>query len=225
MTERPWWHSFWVWLQHNSLWLVAIGVMLASSGIDGAYMEKLNAWTWFGYVLNTVSDIASPAIMYWYGRLQQDRSSSKRDKSRNLLWSEWMFIGFSWLFSWRQLRPMVYQAETSTITASFGAPVWAQTLELEVLALLFAGFAPALLAAIGYAQSLLHGRIDEEPASSGKPIVKAEPEPLECPVCGATCGISGRPFLTENQLKGHMKAHAGDNGRHPQPERMEAREL
>ena len=28
------------WLQANSLWLVSLGLMVASSGIDGAYMAR-----------------------------------------------------------------------------------------------------------------------------------------------------------------------------------------
>ena len=66
------------WVLRNSLWLVSIGLMLSSSGIDGAYMAKLMPWPWMGYVLNTVSDIGSEALMYWFGRFRQFPRNTKR---------------------------------------------------------------------------------------------------------------------------------------------------
>ena len=65
----------WRAIRRNSLWIMSIGLMAASSGIDGAYMA---AWmpagaAWLGYVLNTTSDVASEVLMYWFGRLQQER--------------------------------------------------------------------------------------------------------------------------------------------------------
>ena len=198
---------FWTWLQRNCLWLVAIGVMIASSGIDGAYMEKLNEWQWFGYILNTVSDIASPAIMYWYGRLQLDKSTAKRNRSKNLLRSEWLFIGYSWLFSWRQLRPAIRIAESSTVVGSFGAPVWLETVELELLAFVFAGFAPLLLAVIGYVIALLHGRIeDAPPKSKDKPAIAETKLAFTCRYPGCR-----RSFGSQAALNGHQSKHK--NGR------------
>jgi len=70
-----------VWQQflQSSLWLASVGLLLSSSGIDGAYLAKLMppGWGVLGLVLNTVSDIASEVMMYWYGRLQMDASSTK----------------------------------------------------------------------------------------------------------------------------------------------------
>ena len=56
----------WAAFLRVSLWLVSIGLMLASSGVDGAYLTKLMPahWGWMGLVLNTTADIASEVIMY-----------------------------------------------------------------------------------------------------------------------------------------------------------------
>ena len=142
------------WLLDNSLWLVAAGLCLASSGIDGAYMTKWMPPTasWLGYVLNTVSDVAGMTLMYWYGRLLQTRrneSGGKRklELSRVLLGAEVVAVGYSWLFSWRQLLIVMPQVEAE-------ATRW--------VAPLAAGFIPLLLAFAGYAQSLRAGRIEEK---------------------------------------------------------------
>jgi len=91
---------------NNSLWLAALGLMLASSGIDGAYMSKMMEpalWP-LGYVLNTVSDVSGMIIIYWFGRLRQDRKGSKRYRlAIALLPAELIAVGYSWFFSWRQL--------------------------------------------------------------------------------------------------------------------------
>ena len=52
-------NRFWSWITRVSLWLVSIGLMLASSGIDGAYLARIMpaGADWLGYVLNTMSDI------------------------------------------------------------------------------------------------------------------------------------------------------------------------
>lgn len=142
------------WLLDNSLWLVGLGLMLASSGIDGAYMTL---WmppgaTWLGYVLNTVSDVAGMVLMYWYGRLLQTRQNESGGKrklklSRVLLGAEVVAVAYSWLFSWRQLLIVLPSVEGE-------ATRW--------VAPLAAGFIPLLLASAGYAQSLLAGRIEKK---------------------------------------------------------------
>lgn len=209
------------WLKTNSLWLVAIGLMLASSGIDGAYMEKLNAWTWFGYILNTTSDIANPILMYWYARLQQDRSLVKKRNSRHLLKAEWVAIGYSWLFSWRQLRPMVYRAETSPLASELGGSALAIVIEVELLAFAFAGFIPLLLAFIGYAQALLAGRIENEPAAGE---TEPAPAPLVAKPAGYTCEHCGRVFGSQPALNAHKRVHIRSNGHKPAPEPTIAQE-
>jgi hypothetical protein len=103
---------------------------------------------WLGYVLNTVSDIATEILMYWYGRLTMDHSSTKRKRARWLLVVEIVLTGFAWLFGWRQLLPLV--------TAHEGADA------ARWLAPLMAAFTPVALIGIGYAQSLLAGRIEKD---------------------------------------------------------------
>jgi len=76
------------WVQRHSLWLMSIGLMLASSGIDGAYMSRWmpDAWGWLGLVLNTVADISGMAIMYYYGQLIRiEAKGTKKHKLARLL--------------------------------------------------------------------------------------------------------------------------------------------
>jgi len=138
---------FWNGFLRISLWLASIGLMIASSGVDGAYLAKLMplGFGWLGLVLNTVSDVSSEIMMYWYGRLQMDASSAKRKGARWLLAVNGLLVGYAWLFSWRQLLPIVRQIEQ-------GAAEW--------LAPLMAAFIPVALVGIGFAQALLAGRIE-----------------------------------------------------------------
>ena len=130
-----------------SLWLASIGLMIASSGLDGAYLSKLMpaGWAWLGLVLNTVADVVSELVMYWYGRLQMDASSAKRKRSRYLLVGQAMLVLYAWLFSWRQLVPILRQVDAEAAT-------W--------LAPLSAAFIPTALIVVGYAQALLAGKIE-----------------------------------------------------------------
>ena len=94
-----------------SLWIASAGLMVASSGMDGAYLSKLMppGWAWLGLVLNTMADITSELGMYWYGRLQADRSVVKRKRARWILGGQVILVGYAWLFGWRQLVPIVAQ--------------------------------------------------------------------------------------------------------------------
>jgi hypothetical protein len=132
------------WLIENSLWIVGFGLMLASSGIDGAYMTRWMppAAFWLGYILNTTSDIGSEVLMYWFGRIYQ--AGGKRSRlAFVLLPAELITIVYSWFFSWRQLRLVMPPIESD---------------DWRWVAPISAGFIPLLLAAIGFAQSLLAGR-------------------------------------------------------------------
>ena len=143
---------FWAALLSASLWLVALGLMLASSGLDGAYLARwmtdlpgIGGAALLGYVLNTTADVAGLVLTYWYGRLQLDQSATKRKRSAILLVAELIATGYSGFFSWRQLRLVLPAVEGDA--ARWVAPV-------------SAGFIPLLLAFIGYAQALLAGRIE-----------------------------------------------------------------
>jgi hypothetical protein len=141
------------WLHENALWLVGLGLMLASSGIDGAYMARLMSWPALGYVLNTTADVAGMTLTYYYGRLLRDnaRTSNKHKRARYLIISEVVAVGYSWFFSWRQLRLVIQPIE----------PV-----DYEWIAAVSAAFIPLLLAFIGWAQSL----IVTPPDADGKPV-------------------------------------------------------
>jgi len=141
------------WILTNSLWLVSAGLMLSSSGIDGAYMAKIVPWPIVGYVLNTVSDIGSEVLMYWFGRLRQYPKNTKRYKmAAGVLFAESILTGYAWLFGWRQLLPIITALEDAQ-TAAWLAPV-------------LAAFTPISLVAIGYTQALLAGRIEKEQGDS-----------------------------------------------------------
>jgi len=137
------------WMLDNSLWIAALGLMLASSGIDGAYLSKMmepRLWV-LGYVLNTMSDISGMIIMYWFGRLRQERKGSKRYRlAIALLPAELVTVAYSWFFSWRQLITVL--PTTEGLAAQWVAPI-------------AAGFIPLLLAFIGWGQALKAGRFLE----------------------------------------------------------------
>jgi hypothetical protein len=127
--------------------------MLASSGLDGTYMARWMSvgWGWSGYILNTMADIAGMVITYQYGCLQRKRDDDKKVKSRRLLVAEWIAVGFSWFFSWRQLRMVMPAVEPDS---------W------QWVSPISAAFIPLLLAYIGYAQSLHEtATIKNEPAT------------------------------------------------------------
>lgn len=131
------------WMLDNSLWLIGIGLMLASSGIDGAYMARWMTWAPLGYVLNTMSDIAGMVLTYWYGRLRQGPKTHKR-MAMVLIGAEIVAVAYSWYFSYLQLRIVLVSVEGTSADA---------------IAKIAAGFIPLLLAFVGYAQSALEGRL------------------------------------------------------------------
>jgi len=205
------------WLLDNSLWLVAAGLCLASSGIDGAYMAKWMppAALWLGYILNTVSDVASMVLMYQYGRILQTRrneSGGKRklELSWALLVAEVLAVLYSWFFSWRQLLIVLPAVEMQ-------ATRW--------VAPLAAGFIPLLLASAGYAQSLLAGRIEEkeetqkatQPAQSETQPAQSETQPAQSetqPVAAIAgdnghqshaCPYCDRAFAKPQSVSAHLK--------------------
>jgi hypothetical protein len=208
--------------------------MLSSSGLDGVYMATWmpSGWFWLGLVLNTMSDVANLTLMFWFGRLRQSPRGSKRYRlALGLLPSEAIAVLYSWFFSWRQLR---------TVLSAVEPDAW------RWVAPVAAGFIPLLLAFIGYAQSLLAGKLEEEPAQVRvrEPVVIAnepEPEPIATtsepepepvaveqitePVAVAesfSCLHCSETYLTQNALNGHMRKHARSNGHEPVPESMEA---
>ena len=176
------------WLKRNSLWLAAIGLMLASSGLDGVYLGKLMPadWAWLGLVLNTMADVSGLILTYWYGRLQQERSVKKRRLARVLLAAEIIAVGYSWFFAWRQLLAVMPAVEAAGY---------------RVLAPIAAGFIPLLLAFIGYAQSLSETQTHD---SAPQPApAKVEPEPA-----GYHCKLCSYVGATQHALNAHQRAHS-----------------
>lgn len=210
MTKRENWAKLGHFLVQNSLWFVAAGLMIASTCFDGVYLESLSVLTGFGFALNVCADIANPAMMYWYGRLQQDTKKAKREKSRSILTWERIAIGYSWLFSWRQLRSQVYLVETMPLAAKFGGSELATAIEIEILAFAFAGFVPLGLAGVGALQALIAGRIESEATEQPK-AAKAQQKPIfSCPHCSET-------FATQQAVNGHQRKHRTNGHKEPVP--------
>jgi len=179
------------WAKEQSLWLVSAGLMLASSGLDGMYMSAWmpDGWAWLGLALNTMSDVAGMVLMYWYGRLRLSPRGSKRYKfAAALLPAELVAILYSWFFGWRQLRAVLPAIEPEH---------W------RWVSWLAAGFIPLMLAFIGYAQSLLAGKLDEASVERSQSQQHSEPEPAQVSyVCDC-----GRSFATQQALNAHSRTH------------------
>ena len=183
------------WILTNSLWLVSAGLMLSSSGIDGAYMAKIVPWPIVGYVLNTVSDIGSEVLMYWFGRLRQYPKNTKRYKmAAGVLFAESILTGYAWLFGWRQLLPIITALEDAQ-TAAWLAPV-------------LAAFTPISLVAVGYTQALLAGRIEREQGDSTAEQVPALIESKSTKGNGHSahqCPWCERGFATQQAVSAHLR--------------------
>lgn len=211
---KKWLESLWQTILANSLWLVGLGLMLASSGIDGAYMAQWmqpNAHA-LGYILNTVSDIAGMTLMYWYGRLAQTPRNAKggaliRFMSRFILAAEIVAVGYSWFFSWRQLRRVMYGVESMPLAGKFGSTL-AGAVEVEIVAAIAAGFIPLLLAFVGYAQSLLAGRIDDaRPAQDDTRV-----QELRAELKQARAALEQSRTLKDAEFTDFVQVYANSNG-------------
>ena len=145
----------------NALWIVGLGLMLSSSGIDGAYMAQWMppGFTWLGYVLNTVADVSGMALTYYYGILLKKARGNKKNvnKAKVLLVAEFVAVAYSWFFSWRQLLCVLPSAEPNDY--KWVAPV-------------SAAFIPLLLAAVGWAQSQIFTPEPEEAQEQTKELAK-----------------------------------------------------
>lgn len=132
------------WIVKNSLWLIGLGLMLASSGIDGAYLTRImpSGFFWLGLILNTTADLGGMVLTYYYGLLKRvsPKGSRKYKMANILLGAEVFAVFYSWFFSWRQLLIVMQPVESADYA-------W--------IAPIAAAFVPGLLAFIGYTESLL----------------------------------------------------------------------
>ena len=181
--------SLWQRFLQASLWIASIGLMIASSGFDGAYLARMmpTGWGWLGLLLNTMADITSELGMYWYGRLQQD-VKAKRKKARWILAGQVVLVGYAWLFGWRQLVPKMRQIDPDAAT-------W--------MAPLAAAFIPMALIVLGYIQSLLAGRIED-----AKPDKEsAKPAPVDVSVDKPVDNVAPNvPELTTDERRERVLA-------------------
>jgi hypothetical protein len=224
--------GLWAWIKKHPSIAIGAGLMLASSGLDGAYMTLLMPqhvliarWTvsfaWLGLVLNFAADGTDLYLSYRIGRLMNTRDTVKQWGAVILLALGLLVAaGYSWYFSYLQLRRVLPAFEVGEVG------------DVDRTARIIAGFIPALIVILGLEDGLSHFSSkrfletgEEQPAISELKPDKSEPEPLRCPICGATSGISGKPFLTKEAVSGHMSAHKhSDNGHEPASERVEVEE-
>lgn len=185
------------WFSNSDLALVTIGLMLASSGLDGVYMALWmpESVPWLGYVLNTMADIAALVLSKRFARLQRQRDPLKRRLSFVILAADIVAIGYSWLFGGRQLI---------RVMPIFEPTAW------PWLATVSAGFIPLMLGFIGYAQGLSDIRIEQSEDKPAESTAASLSEPTARYVC-ETCGHS---VNSQNALNAHQRAHKSkDNGK------------
>jgi hypothetical protein len=184
-----------------SLWIASAGLMVASSGLDGAYLSKLmpERWAVLGLVLNFVADVTSEIGMYWYGRLRMDKSSLKKKGAIGILVGQGILVFYAWLFGWRQLVPIVARVDP---TALWMAPAGA-------------AFIPLALIVVGYTQALLAGRIEtvKNTQNTTTEIEKEEePQPIAQPEPVQSERLVFDPAWPEAKIGDAKRVWAGANG-------------
>jgi uncharacterized membrane protein YeaQ/YmgE (transglycosylase-associated protein family) len=191
-----------LWLRTNSLWAAALGLMIASSGLDGAWLAKMMmpGQGWMGYVLNTTSDVVGLILMFWFGVFRQSPKGTKRYKlALVLLPAEIVAVAYSWYFGYLQLLLV--------LPAVVGA-------NAQQVALVSAGFIPLLLAFIGWAQALLAGKWDvvkDTPLTDS--LEKAPAAPSKAPKAPEqfVCKQCGKPFRSKQARGAHMRFCKGES--------------
>lgn len=145
-------------IKQNSLLIIGLGLMLASSGIDGAYLTRImpSGFFWLGLILNTTADVSGMVLTYYYGLLKRvsPKGSRKYKMANILLGAEVFAVFYSWFFSWRQLLIVMQSVESADYA-------W--------IAPIAAAFVPGLLAFIGYTESLL---ADDETNETGAKVAR-----------------------------------------------------
>lgn len=151
-------------VNENILMLSGMLLMLASAGVDGLFLSMwmTKGFGWMGYVLNFVSDCSSYIMSNAYGDLQGNPDPEKRQRSKALLYGEFVNIVYSWMFSYLVLRERFVFIMARPIFAKYA------TLETELLAFVSAGFVPLSLVFLGYADSLNKRYVDDYRAQHTK---------------------------------------------------------
>jgi hypothetical protein len=203
-------HPFWSWCKRHQSVIIGGFLMAASSGLDGVYMTLWMppAVWWLGLVLNTGADFADLYLGDRMGRLMRSTDGSKRWGGLLALGlGQLIAIGYSWYFGYLQLRRVLPAIEGSAANG---------------IALVAAGFIPLMLAVLGIEDGLQHFSSKRFFAESEPTPAVRKPKPLACPVCGITAGKNGKPFIVQEQVNAHQRAHAGSNGHEPQVEPAQA---
>jgi hypothetical protein len=195
------------WIKKSASTLIGVGLMLASSGLDGVYMSMWmpSGWAWLGFVLNTMADISDLYLGHRAGRLIRSKDPIRRWGALAVFAGQLIAIIYSWFFGFRQLLRVFEVLEpTNTRALAF----WA------------AGSIPLLLAVLGIEGGLssVNSKAFAEEVVSD-PVV-SDPPVIACPICNATAGKSGIPFRSQAALSGHMSAHKANGNGRKQAERM-----
>jgi len=208
-----------MWAHGNPLAASNLGLMLASGGIDGVYLQKLNGWVMGGYILNIVADFASHELMVSFGKLWKRKANWTKVAKWFVLGVAVLSVFYTWLFSWRQLRFMVYVVETNPMAKALKLGSYWETVEKEVIAFLSAGFAPVMIAGLGLVEGIMfipEPAASKEIAKGSKKIATANNESEKLPPTPKEkfkCRTCDREFKSPQARGAHEKVHKGkENG-------------
>jgi len=191
------WHKIELWIGRHSSELIGAGLMLSSSGLDGVYMMLWmpSGFGWLGLVLNTMSDVADLYLGRRVGSLIRSKDEVRRWGAFAVFVGQLIAVLYSWFYGWRRLLTVLPAVEPE---------------HYRWIAPVAAGFIPLLLAVLGIESGLSSFSSTRFFDESEPQTVTTEPDPLHCPICGATTNQRGDPLLTQAQLSGHMNAHTGN---------------
>jgi hypothetical protein len=191
---RKWWAAISGWFKRHQSDLIAGGLMLASSGLDGLYMALWMppGWGWLGLVLNTMADVTDLYLGKRVGTFLRSSDGIKRWGALAIFGGQLVAIAYSWFFSYRQLLRVLPAIEPE---------------HYEQIALWAAGFIPLLLAILGIESGLSSFSSKRFFAESEMETAKiaSVPAMLRCEHTG--CGFEAG---TQQALNAHQRVHSGN---------------
>lgn len=107
----------------------------------------------------------------------------------------------------------LYAVETATLATRLNGSLLASVVEVELAAFVFAGLVPLSLVGVGYAQSLLAGRMETEPKAAQHEQPESKAEPAVASLIGFHCDVCDYVANSQQGLNAHQRAHKRVNGR------------
>ena len=92
-----------------------------------------------------------------------------------------------------------------------------------MLALLFAGFVPLLLAGVGALPALIAGRIESEATEAVPEQTRSEPQAVPEQIKPFVCSECGKRYAKQQGLNAHMRAHPERSNGHKQLQHAQVR--